>query len=250
MNTRFPHLYSTRYSRLVFLTKRAIGREMGVHTPLNQACPGQLGIYLQQALGRVERRLVSGLTSVVTANYRETHEHVLAAVEGLSDEQFAWQSGPSGHSIAWNLWHIARWADVFQANMPARTAALAQRLGPGRQLWEAEDLAASWGLDPALLGYKGTGMLMDDEASPSLALLSKEALLTYARRVFEAARTAVDAIDDEQFQAVDAYRLAEDPSSSARVGDVVISFLVHDNRHLGEIECLRGLLGLRGSVTR
>ena len=32
--------------------------------------------------------------------------------------------------------------------------------------------------------------------------------------------------------------------------NVVMPHLVHDNRHLGEIECLRGLLGLRGTATR
>ena len=35
----------------------------------------------------------------------------------------------------------------------------------------------------------------------------------------------------------------------ARVVDLLCTYLTHDNRHLGMIEALRGMLGLRGSAT-
>jgi hypothetical protein len=34
------------------------------------------------------------------------------------------------------------------------------------------------------------------------------------------------------------------------VADAVFSHIAHDNRHLRQIECLRGLLGLAGSATQ
>jgi hypothetical protein len=34
------------------------------------------------------------------------------------------------------------------------------------------------------------------------------------------------------------------------LGDAILSWLVHDSRHLGMIECLLGVQGLRGTATR
>src|SRR5258708_2935607 len=45
--------------------------------------------------------------------YRLAHERLLKAADELSPEQFAWSAGPSLHSVAWQLWHAARWGDVF-----------------------------------------------------------------------------------------------------------------------------------------
>jgi hypothetical protein len=36
----------------------------------------------------------------------------------------------------------------------------------------------------------------------------------------------------------------------AEVGDAVLSWFKHDNRHLGMIECMLGVQGLRGTATR
>ncbi len=184
---------------------------------------------------------------LIAFGYRRTHERVLALVDDLSDEQLAWRH-TAVHSIAWNLWHLARWADHLQERIPHMTAELGRRLGMSRQVWEAEGLAARWGFTPAALGHAETGMLMDDEAVLSLPFPAKEAQLEYARRAFALAERAVEAIDDQQFRQPNATEQAGPDTPT--VGSAVLTHLTHDNRHLGEIECLRGLQGLRGTATR
>ncbi|HEY3107627.1 MAG TPA: DinB family protein [Chloroflexota bacterium] len=143
------------------------------------------------------------------------------------------------------VFHLARWADHVHVRLAGETAELSRRLGPRQQLWRAEELAARWGLDAAELGEGETGMLMDEAAAARLPLPSADVLIDYARRAFAASQEAVDAIDEAQFAAP-----REDDEPSKPVGETVVSHLVHNNRHLGEIECLRALLGLRGSATR
>lgn len=183
-------------------------------------------------------------------HYRRTYDRVLALIDDLSDAQLAWRPAPAGHSIAWNLWHLARWSDYLQATIPGMTPALGASLGPGRQVWEAQDLAGRWGLPAAALGAHETGMLMSDEVAAGLALPGKAALLDYARLAFAAAERAVAAIDDGQLLAPNDLEAAASPDSPRTVGDAIITYLTHTNRHLGEIECLRGLQGLRGTATR
>jgi len=192
-------------------------------------------------------------TATIHANYRQTLGRVLQSVDDLTDEQLAWQSGSTAPSIRFHVWHLARWADHLQAAIPAMTEELGRRLGPGHQVWDVDDLAVQWGLAQASLGFEATGMLLDEDTAMQLHLPNKERLLEYARRAFAAADRAVSAIDDtqfllrerEQFQDADRAKLGQ----TQTVGNAVLVHLLHNNRHLGMIESLRGLQGLRGTAT-
>jgi hypothetical protein len=89
-----------------------------------------------------------------------------------------------------------------------------------------------------------------DEAATRVAFPARDALFDYVRRAFAAAERAVGAIDDVELTRPNALEGAGVASGRARVGDAVTAHLEHSNRHLGEIACLRGLLGLRGTATR
>jgi hypothetical protein len=121
--------------------------------------------------------------------------------------------------------------------------------GSGGQIWETEGLAKEWGLRDADLGFAQTGMGLDDDASASLVLPRKDVLLKYARRAFAKADQAVGRMTDEDF-----HRTVQDRHRAeweeAEAGDAVLSWFKHDNRHLGMIECLLGVQGLRGTATR
>jgi hypothetical protein len=193
--------------------------------------------------------------ATVAAAYRETHERLLALAERLSDDELGWRPAGTAPSAAFTLWHLARWADHLQATLPAMTPELGQALGARRQIWEAEGLAAQWGLAGAALGYEETGMLMDDGAAALLALPARPALLDYVRRAFAAADAAVAAVDDAQFAAAEQPTAADDVgealrASSQTVGGAIVSHLTHDNRHLGMLEMLGGLRGRAGTATR
>lgn len=194
--------------------------------------------------------------SLIASWYRKTHERILESVEDLSEEQLAWQPPFGTHSIAWNLWHLARWADHLQESVSRMTPELASRLGPTQQLWEADGLAERWGWTALSLGFEQTGTHMEAGSAAQLPLPRKDVLLEYVRRAFATADRAVGAIDDQQLYQADetsaqfnaAYH-GEPAQAEGRVGDAVLTHLAHDNRHLGEIEALRGQQGLNGSAT-
>ena len=92
-------------------------------------------------------------------------------------------------------------------------------------------------------------MGMNDDASPSLPLPGKDVLLDCARRAFTEADKAVTTIGSDQVHRIVPDRHGAD-RREAGIGDVVLNWLTHDNRHLGMVGCLLGVQGLRGTATR
>jgi hypothetical protein len=183
--------------------------------------------------------MADSITRLIVEGYSSTHEQVLKVVGGLDDSHIMWAPGKTAPSIGFHLWHLARWADYLQDMISASTG----------QVWETEGLARKWGLHDADLGFADTGMGLDDDASASLPLPRKEVLLEYARRVFAKADQAVGMIGEEDFR-----RMVQDRHGAewkeTEIGDAVLSWFKHDNRHLGMIECMLGVQGLHGTATR
>src|SRR5687768_6616116 len=107
---------------------------------------------------------------LLAAHYKRTNARVLAVVEELDNDQLRRAAAPGAHSVAFNLWHTARWADHLAVNIARMTPALTERLGPDRQIWEAESLASRWAFPAASLGHAETGMLMADDDAAGLPL--------------------------------------------------------------------------------
>jgi uncharacterized damage-inducible protein DinB len=181
---------------------------------------------------------------MILERVQKTHRRLLEISADLSDAQLRWSPGARAPSIAFHVWHMGRWADRLQATLPGMTT-LAQASEPACELWETEALAQRWGWSPDTLGYGQTGMEMSDEAASNLKLPPTDALFDYASRAFAAADRAVAAIEDQQLEqrGIDIY---EHENS---VGYVLLVHLSHASRHLGMIECLRGVQGLRGTAT-
>lgn len=169
--------------------------------------------------------------------FEQAHAELLKLVESLSDEQLAWQPHPSATSTAFNVWHIARWADYVQAKMPETTPVLGQRLGRRQQVWNAADLATKWGLDPASLGEIEAGNELGVEAA-RIRLPGQAALLEYLRRCYALEEEALAAIDDQQFQErrIDGTGLPDET-----VGHWLVWHLVHEWEHVGMIRYMQGL---------
>jgi hypothetical protein len=165
-----------------------------------------------------------------------TRELVLKVVDGVSDEQLAWRPAPRAHSMAWTLWHIARCADKFAA-----------QVGGTNEIWAREGLAAKWGLADELFGSNGLGTGVDDETAATLRPPSKDPLLDYARRSFAALDAVVDRFDANAVARELTTFYFDEP---AAIGRAFVTSIAHENRHLGELEYLKGLLGFRGTATR
>lgn len=181
--------------------------------------------------------MAEGIMAEIARQYCDTQDDLLELVEGLSDAQIRWTPNVTTPSIGFHVWHMARWADYLQEMINGR----------GSQIWEIENLAARWDMDTAGLGYAQTGMNMDDKTAMALKIPRKALLLDYARRAFALAQQAVRRFDDAQFNQVFA-----DPHGEGwhggRIGPIITTWLTHDNRHTGMIECLVGVQGMAGSA--
>ena len=189
---------------------------------------------------------VTPLISVKSA-YHETNLEILKAVRALADPQIRWQPYVACHSIAFILWHVARWTDHLQATIPGMTEELSRRLPTGEQIWDKEQLATRWGFNPTQLGESETGTRFDIEASGEPGWPEKNILLDYAERVFAAAEQALSVIDEEQFQETERLQydndyMKESLAKTGTVGNALMEHLVHSAQHLGEIDYLTGVL--------
>jgi uncharacterized damage-inducible protein DinB len=188
---------------------------------------------------------MGAITSIIFERQQKTHRRLVEIVHDLSEAQFSWRQGPHAPSIAFHLWHMARWADRLQATLPAMLVAPVRRPDTAYEIWEIDRMAQRWEWQSTALGYGQTGMELSDEMADALTLPGKSILLEYARAAFAAADRAVDLLEDDQLEqrGVDVY------GQENSVGYVLLVHLSHASRHLGMIECLRGIQGLHGTAT-
>ena len=189
---------------------------------------------------------ITPLTAIMNY-YRDANADVLKKVSDLSDEQFAWRPHPACNSVAFLLWHIARWEDHMQATVPGMTEELARRLPPSRQIWERDQIAKKWGFAELQLGELDLGTGFDRNVSDEPPWPPKEILLDYVRQTFAAVEQAISFIDEVQFEEIersefDNEYMKETMEQSATVGNAVMEHLVHTYHHLGEIYYLVGLM--------
>lgn len=170
---------------------------------------------------------------VLKERYAGSHSGLLKMVEDLSDEQLAWRPTPTAHNIAFQVWHAARSADDIQKVVSRACPSVRNRLGEGREIWQAEGLAANWGLDPATLGAGESGYDMDDAAAARLTLPGKP-LLDYARRAFDALNQALDAAAPDEWNLPYKHW-----GTNVPLWQHVVDYLSHNEWNVGYIAALR-----------
>ena len=168
------------------------------------------------------------------------HKEVCSLVSSLPDEKIAWQPHPAATSIAFNVWHLARWADYVQSNLRTNTAGLRQRLEPHDEIWASENLAAAWGLLQTDLGNVEAGNDLEERAA-ELRFPGRAVLLDYLQRCYALEEEAMAAVDEEQFQA---HSDQHETTPEDTVGRWLMSHLIHEWEHLGIIRYASGLYDL------
>jgi hypothetical protein len=176
--------------------------------------------------------------------YKVNHKLILGLAESLSDEQMLWKPAGYNNSIAFNLWHIARWSDNLVAEILREFPDLDVNLGAASEIWEQESLAEKWGLPPVL--YPG-GTGLSDEAADGLVFPPKEEMLAYLRKTFGRTEEFIEAFDARYpgFEAI------TDEGLQKAIMDIrwnLYYYLMHHCRHLGMMEALKGLLTGKGSA--
>ena len=176
--------------------------------------------------------------------YKVNHKLILKLAESLSDEQMLWKPAGYNNSIAFNLWHIARWSDNLIAEILKEFPDLGVDIGDPREIWEQESMAEKWGLPPVL--YPG-GTGLSDEEVDGLTFPSKEEMLAYLRQTFLRTEEFIERFDNQ----LPGSGPAADEELHKKLTDIrwnLYYYLMHHCRHLGMMEALKGLLTGKGSA--
>ena len=181
----------------------------------------------------------------VLHSYKDIHKVVLGLAEDLNDEQLSWRPEGYSTSIGFHLWHLARESDYLKAAILHHTPQLVPEFGDGKEIWEKESLAGKWGFPEELHKTVGTGL--SDEVAASLPIPVKEDLLSYLRDSYEAIECFIESLDTKYatFENMD----EELTKKIEMIRRNLLVFLTHDCRHLGMMECLKGLQTGFGSAT-
>lgn len=169
------------------------------------------------------------------------HAALLKVVADIPDVDL-YQHHPHANSIAFNLWHVARWDDALAALLAETHVSIAERGVATRQVWHQGNWADRWGLRAGDLGASEAGTGMSEEAIAALRLGPREELLTYTRAAFAASDAMVAGLAAEE--------LARPirPGVDRTIARVAYYYWEHGARHLGMIEALIGVGGRKGSA--
>ena len=164
----------------------------------------------------------------IRSSLRQLHNTYGEAIADLSLEQMHWRANDMGLPISFILWHYVRTEDnIVQFVLQHKPTVWLQGGWDGRL-----------GLDRIA---QGTGMSQQD--AQNLQITSKEAFQEYMQAVWQATDDYLAAADDTFLEQKTTVKpLGEMPILNA-IGNMC---LTHGFTHLGEIQHLRGLLGLRG----
>jgi hypothetical protein len=179
------------------------------------------------------------------ALFKDIHKVVLEFGEGLTEEQLRWRPRGYSTSIGFHLWHLARETDYLRAIILERNPQLGADFGDSTEIWAKDNLAKKWGFPTDLNATVGTGL--SDETASVLPIPPKDELIDYLKRSYVALQEFVKLLDEKypNFENVD-----EDLQK--RLQNIrlnLLVFLSHDCRHLGTMECLKGLQTGFGSAT-
>lgn len=177
--------------------------------------------------------------------FKDIHKVILEFGEELTEDQLRWRPRGYSTSIGFHLWHLARETDYLRAIILERNPQLGADFGDSTEIWAKDSLAKKWGFPTELNATVGTGL--SDETASVLPIPPKDELIDYLKRSYGALQEFVKLLDEKypNFENVD-----EDLKK--RLQNIrlnLLVFLSHDCRHLGTMECLKGLQTGFGSAT-
>jgi len=177
--------------------------------------------------------------------FQDIHKVVLDFADGLNDEQLDWKPKDYSTSIGFHLWHLARESDFLKAAILSHFPNLGLDIANEGEIWVRENLAAKWGFPLEARETVGTGL--SDEVAANLPIPAKDELMGYLHTSYAAIEQFIEELDTRysEFDNVDAE--LQKQIEQTRLNLLV--FLTHDCRHLGMMECLKGLQTGFGSAT-
>lgn len=181
----------------------------------------------------------------VLYSFKDIHRVVLDFARELEEEQLHWRPRGYSTSIGFHLWHLARESDFLKAIILERTPQLGSDFGEPVEIWARENLAQKWGFPTDMNATVGTGL--SDEIASTLPIPPKNELIDYLKRSYDAIEEFIQLLD-ERYPTFDGL----DEDFTRKLQNIrlnMLVFLSHDCRHLGMMECLKGLQTGFGSAT-
>lgn len=181
----------------------------------------------------------------VLYSFKDIHRVVLEFAQELDEDQLRWKPRGYSTSIGFHLWHLARESDFLKAIILERTPQLGPDFGEPTEIWVREELAQKWGFPTDLTATVGTGL--SDEMAAMLPIPPKGELIDYLERSYSAIEMFIQQLDERYptFEGMD----EELARKLQNIRLNLLVFLSHDCRHLGMMECLKGLQTGFGSAT-
>ncbi len=178
-------------------------------------------------------------SEIISSRLTKLDGQLLQVVNALTEEEASRWPATTAPSCKWHLWHMARWADYVQALLSPVVDV------DTPELWEFAGVADEWDFEGVDLGMWGAGSGLGNEIGKSLPLPSVSKVRAYAVESFDLLEKRVGKLDDVTFDAP----FTDWHDNETNVGDAMVGYLSHANRHLGMLEAISGVLGKDGSVT-
>lgn len=164
----------------------------------------------------------------IRSSLKGMHSQYNDAVSDLTPEQMVWLANDKGHSISFVLWHYVRTEDnIIQFVLQRKPT-----------IWMEGKWDDKFGLPPTA---QGTGMTLAE--AQALKIEPREDFVKYMQEVWAATDAFLAEKDDEFLQTTTTVKPLGDMPIQNAIGNMC---LTHGFTHLGEIQHLRGLMGLKG----
>lgn len=181
----------------------------------------------------------------VLHSFKDIHKVVLNLADDLNEQQLTWKPEGYSTSIGFHLWHLARESDYLKAAILQHYPKVLTEFDGNKEIWEKDALAQKWGFPEGLHQTVGTGL--SDDVAATLPIPKKDELLGYLRNSYNAIEYFIETLDTKYptFENID----EELNKKIEMIRLNLLVFLSHDCRHLGMMECLKGLQTGFGSAT-
>jgi uncharacterized damage-inducible protein DinB len=165
---------------------------------------------------------------LLTYAYDQVHDTLRSALGGAPPEELTRRPAAEANTVAWLAWHLLRVQDDHVAEIAGR-----------EQVWTADGWAGRFDLP---FDTSATGYGFDPDEVAAVRVPSADLLLGYADAVHRASAAYLGGLSDDDLDRVvdDSY----DPPVT--VGVRLVSVLVDDLQHLGQLSYARGMLAGQG----
>jgi hypothetical protein len=167
-------------------------------------------------------------TDFIRSSLKQMHSTYDDAIADLTPDQLVWRANDNGCSISFVLWHYVRTEDnIIQFVLQRKPT-----------VWMEGKWDEKFGLHPTA---QGTGMTL--EQAQALKLEPKGDFQKYMQEVWK----ATDAFLADKDDAFLAQKTTVKPLGEMAIQNAIGNMcLTHGFTHLGEIQHIRGLMGLKG----